>query len=639
MFPTAVKRFADTSNITPLVFVLSTGSDPVGAFLRFATETGNKERINSISLGQGQGPIAHKMIERGKRRGDWIFLQNCHLASSWMLSMEKIILEIQDNPLEVNNDFRLFLSSMPSKSFPVSVLQNSVKVTNEPPKGIRANLKRAFTEIHEDFFNDHPLGPKWRKMIFGICFFHAVILERKKFGPLGWNIMYEFSDSDRECALLNLNLFSPKETNGRVPWAALQYITGEITYGGRVTDFWDQRTLKTILKTFFSPIIFEPNYKYSESGTYYCPEGDKIFILLTYKDFIENLPLIEEPEIFGMHENANIAFQTKETGHILNTVMQVQIKQSAGVEGQSSDDIVFELADNIIHRITTKISTDKMFPNHTVLDNKGRVPSLTTVLVQEVDRFNKMLRSMHSSINDLKKAIKGFVVMSDALEEVYTAFMSNMVPKLWGKCSYPSLKTLGSWIRDLELRIDFIQMWVTAGSPSSFWISGFFFPQGFMTGVLQTYSRKYDFPIDELKIDFTVQNITLVQEEIYQYHQSTGKDTSEPYKQIAEPGDGIHVHGLFLDAARFDTESMLLADPFQGELNPPLPVLTLLPISMPPSKINRYECPLYKTSVRAGVLSTTGHSTNFVIAVLLPTDKDGSYWIMKGTALLTQITD
>ncbi|XP_066905836.1 dynein axonemal heavy chain 6 isoform X2 [Halyomorpha halys] len=631
--------FADTSNITPLVFVLSTGSDPVGAFLRFATETGNKERINSISLGQGQGPIAHKMIERGKRRGDWIFLQNCHLASSWMLSMEKIILEIQDNPLEVNNDFRLFLSSMPSKSFPVSVLQNSVKVTNEPPKGIRANLKRAFTEIHEDFFNDHPLGPKWRKMIFGICFFHAVILERKKFGPLGWNIMYEFSDSDRECALLNLNLFSPKETNGRVPWAALQYITGEITYGGRVTDFWDQRTLKTILKTFFSPIIFEPNYKYSESGTYYCPEGDKIFILLTYKDFIENLPLIEEPEIFGMHENANIAFQTKETGHILNTVMQVQIKQSAGVEGQSSDDIVFELADNIIHRITTKISTDKMFPNHTVLDNKGRVPSLTTVLVQEVDRFNKMLRSMHSSINDLKKAIKGFVVMSDALEEVYTAFMSNMVPKLWGKCSYPSLKTLGSWIRDLELRIDFIQMWVTAGSPSSFWISGFFFPQGFMTGVLQTYSRKYDFPIDELKIDFTVQNITLVQEEIYQYHQSTGKDTSEPYKQIAEPGDGIHVHGLFLDAARFDTESMLLADPFQGELNPPLPVLTLLPISMPPSKINRYECPLYKTSVRAGVLSTTGHSTNFVIAVLLPTDKDGSYWIMKGTALLTQITD
>lgn len=63
------------SNITPLVFVLSTGSDPVSAFLRFAAETGNKDRINSISLGQGQGPIASKMIEKGRRRGDWVFLQ------------------------------------------------------------------------------------------------------------------------------------------------------------------------------------------------------------------------------------------------------------------------------------------------------------------------------------------------------------------------------------------------------------------------------------------------------------------------------------------------------------------------------------------------------------------------------------
>ncbi|KAI8730434.1 dynein heavy chain 6, axonemal, partial [Biomphalaria glabrata] len=77
---------------------------------------------------------------------------------------------------------------MPAKHFPVSVLQNSVKVTNEPPKGIRANLRRAFIDMSTSFFEDHSLGMDWRKIIFGICFFHAVILERKKFGPLGWNI-------------------------------------------------------------------------------------------------------------------------------------------------------------------------------------------------------------------------------------------------------------------------------------------------------------------------------------------------------------------------------------------------------------------------------------------------------------------
>ncbi len=68
-------------------------------------------------------------------------------------------------------------------------------------------------------------GMKWRRMIFGICFFHAVILERKKFGPLGWNIKYEFNDSDRECALLNLQMFC---NEGKIPWDALIYITGEV---------------------------------------------------------------------------------------------------------------------------------------------------------------------------------------------------------------------------------------------------------------------------------------------------------------------------------------------------------------------------------------------------------------------------
>lgn len=96
-------------------------------------------------------------------------------------------------------------------------------------------------------------------MVFGLCFFHAIILERKKFGSLGWNILYAFTDSDRECAMLLLQMYclSTKE----IPWDALQYITGEINYGGRVTDSWDQRTLKTVLWNFFGPHTLEPSNK------------------------------------------------------------------------------------------------------------------------------------------------------------------------------------------------------------------------------------------------------------------------------------------------------------------------------------------------------------------------------------------
>jgi dynein heavy chain len=295
--------YKDITSRIPLVFILSSGSDPMGAFLRFAKEMGKSNKIQSISLGQGQGPVAERMIASATKNGEWVFLQNCHLAASWMISLEEIVKNISESAVNVHKDFRLFLSSMPAKAFPVSVLQNSSKVTNEPPKGLRANVRRAFGEMQPSFFDENVLGSDWKKIIFGVCFFHAIIQERKKFGSLGWNIKYDFTDSDRECALLNFQMFCKE---GFIPWDALTYITGEINYGGRVTDSFDLRCLRTILKRFFAMDVLTPGYKYSPSGTYYPPDFESI---AHYKNYIENFPIIDDPEIFGMHQNANITFQ------------------------------------------------------------------------------------------------------------------------------------------------------------------------------------------------------------------------------------------------------------------------------------------------------------------------------------------
>lgn len=116
---------------------------------------GFSEKYQSISLGQGQGPIAENLLRKGKVNGSWVFLQNCHLATSWMNNMEKLIIEMIEESKDVDDNFRLFLSSMPNKGFPISVLQNSVKVTNEPPKGLKANIKRAFFDLNEDFFENN----------------------------------------------------------------------------------------------------------------------------------------------------------------------------------------------------------------------------------------------------------------------------------------------------------------------------------------------------------------------------------------------------------------------------------------------------------------------------------------------------
>ncbi|XP_027139394.1 dynein heavy chain 6, axonemal [Larimichthys crocea] len=626
--------YNDMSPSTPLIFILSTGSDPMGAFQRFAKERGCLDRVESISLGQGQGPIAETMIHAALKSGKWVFLQNCHLAVSWMLAMEELIKTFTEPDTSIHENFRLFLSSMPSKVFPVTVLQNSVKVTNEPPKGLRANMRRAFTEISSSFFEDHVLGRHWRKIVFGICFFHAVIQERKKFGPLGWNIRYEFNDSDRECALLNLNLYCKDST---IPWDALIYITGEITYGGRVTDAWDQRCLRTILKGFFSPQTLEPAYNFSASGIYHAPETDE---LEQYKKYIESLPIIDDPEIFGMHENANLAFQRQETVTLINTILDVNPRSSASHGAKSNDDIVCELAESILDKLPERLDMDEAVETLFERDESGRLNSLTTVLGQETDRFNNLLRVLRMSLITLQKAIAGLVVMSEEMDRIYTSFLNNQVPTHWTNSAYPSLKPLSSWVRDLVLRTSFIQTWITRGQPKSFWISGFFFPQGFLTGVLQNHARHYNLPIDELNFRFNMvpmyRDQVAVCEALRTLPENSKLDMDD---ELPEPEDGVLVHGMFMDASRWDDDNMVVEDALPRVMNAMLPVVHFEPQRNYVPEPHLYHAPLYKTSARAGTLSTTGHSTNFVVTVMLPSNQPSDYWIAKAAALLCQLDD
>lgn len=476
--------FKDSAPNVPIIFVLSTGADPTMYLFNLAKELGVFERLKMISLGQGQGPIAEGLISAGREGGDWVCLQNCHLASSWMPELEKILESHQT--MKLHDDFRLWLTSMPSKIFPASVLQSGIKLTNEPPKGLRANLKRTYEDMPENEFlyfdskaessddldSENKIVP-WKKLLFGLCFFHAVIQERRKYGPIGWNIRYEWNQSDLLTAQANLRMYL--EEQAKVPYETLRYVVGEVNYGGRVTDYMDQRCVSAILTTYFCPeVVQDENYRYTDDGKYYAPPCGT---LMDCRNFIDQLPLLDSPETFGLHRNAAIAFENSETKYLVDTIISIQPRSSGGGGGKSSDDLVADLSHDLQSRLPKLLSDEGASSITFAADADGTVNSMGTFVSIEMGKFNKMLKQISRTLSELQRAIKGFVIMSSELDAMYQALLFQRVPDLWSNVGYLSQKPLGSWFKDLVARIEFMEKWILEGPPNAFWMSAFFFPQ------------------------------------------------------------------------------------------------------------------------------------------------------------------
>ncbi|KAK3252700.1 hypothetical protein CYMTET_38016 [Cymbomonas tetramitiformis] len=606
--------FQDSAPLTPLTFVLSAGADPMADLIKLAEEMRFNKKFEKVSLGQGQGPKAERLLTQGTERGLWVCLQNCHLSTSWMPTLEQILQSL--NASQVHKDFRLWLTAMPSPDFPVSILQNSIKMTLEPPSGLKANMLRSYSRVTDNTLAATQQPEAWRKLMFSISLFHAVIQDRRKFGPLGWNKMYDFTDGDLNVCLRQVQGFLSQGENAAIPYAVIRFLCAEINYGGRVTDEQDRRLIKTLLKNFVNPQVLQEGYKFSESGVYCSPEGKDV---KGFVSVIKEFPVVPAPEIFGLHQNAEITGARNETFELFATVLSMQPRSSreGGNNGVSQrESQLLETCRDITSKVPAEFDVEVIGEKFPTTYSE----SMNTVLTQECIRFNSLLQVMKSTLKDSALALRGQVVMSPELEGVTHSIYTNQVPEIWSAKSYPSLKALSAWIEDLRERLDFIKKWTEEGSPKVYWVSGFFFPQAFLTGTLQNFARKYKHPIDTISFSFKVVEIF--------------NEQDIPYV----PTDGCYIRGLFLEGARWDLLGGCLTESRNKELYTKMPIIWLRPEHnrVPPTS-GIYFCPVYKTLTRHGTLSTTGHSTNFILYMEVSTKEKASHWINRGVALFTSL--
>ncbi|XP_034948410.1 dynein beta chain, ciliary-like [Chelonus insularis] len=599
------KSFEEMSSITPMFFILSPGVDPLkdveklGKRLKFTFDGGN---FHNISLGQGQEPVAEAAMDLAAANGHWVILQNIHLVKTWLPSLEKKMDELSENS---HSDYRLFISAEPSLDpheciIPQGILESAIKITNEPPTGMHANIHKALDNFNQEILDSCSKESEFKGILFALCYFHAVVAERRKFGPQGWNRIYPFNVGDLTISVSVLTNYL--ENNTKVPWDDLRYLFGEIMYGGHITDDWDRRLCRTYLFEYLKSDLIDGDL-YLAPGFLAPPNSDYD----TYHQYIDHYLPPESPVLYGLHPNAEIGFLTTTAENLFKILLEMQPKDTgeSSRDGSSKEEKLRTIIENILEKLPEEFNIPELMSK---VDE--RTP-FVIVALQECERMNILCAELKRSLLELELGLKGELTINAEMEDLQNYLFMDLVPFSWTAKAYPSTLGLTSWFTDMLNRVSELANWTADFIlPSSLWLGGLFNPQSFLTAIMQQTARKNEWPLDKMCLHC---------------------DVTKKFKEeiTSAPREGAYINSLYMEGARWDMQINAIVDSRLKELYPQMPVVYIRAITQDKQDLrNLYDCPVYKTKVRG---------PTYVWTFNLKTRDKPTKWTLAGVSILLQI--
>ncbi|DBA02158.1 TPA: hypothetical protein N0F65_004793 [Lagenidium giganteum] len=658
--------YQETSASTPMFFVLFPGVDPtswvenLGKKFDFTYERGN---LLNISMGQGQEAAADAVLMKYSREGNWVILQNIHLMQSWLPKLERT-LELYS--VSADQSFRCFLSAegpaiATLSNLPESLLQSCIKVANEAPTDLKSNLRRAWAQFSVKQIDACTQPNEYQGCLFALCFFHALVLGRRRFGYQGWSRMYSFNTGDLlicadvlrrytdNAAAAGLAAAAAGKTRG-LPWDDLRYIFSEIMYGGHITDHWDRITNNAYLSEVFTPEILN---KKELTENFRCPDP-YAFTYSKYAAYIESDLPNESASVYGLHPNAEIGYLMDASNDLFHTITKFQPVSSATPSASSIDAAgasrefsrVLSIVEGLLERLPPESDLPSLQARAQPLLTLDQSP-FVVVALQEASRMHVLMKEIQSSLIELTKGIHGTLNMTEPMEDLMEALSINQVPGRnilhlcsWERYAWWSRKSLGMWYIDFLERINFLTSWTNEFRlPYSMWISGLFNPTAFLTAIKQCNARKHSFPLDSMTIET---HLTTMQQ----------PDSVDTY-----PDMGAFIHGLYIEGARwepamregervspisYEIDAIAcgghLMDPMPKELFPETPIIYARAVLIEEGweatgvghfrrKKEIFDCPVYQTTLRG---------PTYVFLATLSTLDPKSKWTLAGLALVMQ---
>jgi dynein heavy chain len=232
--------------------------------------------------------------------------------------------------------------------------------------------------------------------------------------------------------------------------------------------------------------------------------------------------------------------------------------------------------------------------------------------LQELERYNKLISKMRTSLLELQRALSGEVGMSTQLDELATSLFNGQLPNMWRRLAPATEKGLGSWMGHFKRRNEQYQSWFENGEPKVMWLAGLHIPQTYLAALVQTACREKEWPLDK-SIMYT--EVTRFRDE---------REVDEP------PAFGCYASGLYLEGASWDHGRSVLRRQLPKVLVEELPILQVIPIEASKLKLaNTFRCPVYFTQARRNAMGV-----GMVFEADIATREHMSHWVLQGVCLV-----